>query len=146
MNFPSPSRSRKKASACALLAVAMFWFFTAATPSTAKSKEEDHSEGLIVTVPVTEQEMVQAVEGVVADGIIRGTKEYNKDEYVTGAEPAQETKAFPAWSGPGRAFYKIKKHALDPRNFRESGDSGTLAVRYVVQRADEKSTTLRIDA
>jgi len=117
-----------------------------ALPLNAKSKEEYTGQGLLVTVPVTEQQLLQAVEDVAGDGIIRGTKEYNNDEYVTGAEAAQETKAFPAWTGPGRAFYKVKNHAVDPWNFKASGDSGTLAVRYVVQHVDDKSASLRIDA
>jgi hypothetical protein len=36
--------------------------------------------------------------------------------------------------------------ALDPRNFKNSSDVGTLAVRYVVQAQGEKNTVLRIDA
>jgi polyhydroxyalkanoate synthesis regulator phasin len=36
--------------------------------------------------------------------------------------------------------------ALDPRNFKDSGDVGTLAVRYVLQPQGDKNTVLRIDA
>jgi hypothetical protein len=36
--------------------------------------------------------------------------------------------------------------AIDPRNFKDGGDVGTLAVRYVVQAQGEKNTILRIDA
>ena len=35
---------------------------------------------------------------------------------------------------------------MDPRNFKDTGDLGTLAVRYVVQPQGEKNTVLRIDA
>ena len=113
----------------------------------AKTKQaEDYGGGLNVSVPATEQELLQAVQDVVADGIIQGSKEYNKDEYVSGAEPASETRVFPKWSGPGQVFYKIKKNALDPRNFKDSGDSGVLAVRYIVQPGDGKSTLLKIEA
>lgn len=102
--------------------------------------------GLTVTVAASEAELVQAVQDVVADGIIQGSKEYNKDEYVGGAEAAADTPAFPKWTGSGRVFYKIRKNALDPRNFKEGGDSGTLAVRYVVQSGNDKSAILKIDA
>lgn len=130
-----------------LLTGALLGFALAlALPLSGNSKEESTARGLIVTVPVSEQQLLQAVEDVAGDGIIRGTREYSNDEYVSGAEAAQQTKAFPAWVGPGRAFYKLKQHALDPRNFRGSGDSGTLAVRYVVQHVDDKSASLRIDA
>jgi polyhydroxyalkanoate synthesis regulator phasin len=40
----------------------------------------------------------------------------------------------------------VRKQALDPRNFKNSGDVGTLAVRYVVQPQGDKNTVLRIDA
>ncbi len=111
-----------------------------------KSTQEAYGQGLTVGIPVTEQELVQAVQDVVADGIIQGTKEYNKDEYVAGAESVSSTPVFPRWSSPGQVFYKVRQNALDPRNFKDSGDTGTLAVRYVVQHQDEKNTILKIDA
>lgn len=119
----------------------------ATLPVHARGKSvESYGVGLSVSVPASEQELVQAVQDVVSDGIIQGSKEYNKDEYVAGAEVADSSSAFPRWTGPGQAFYKVRKNALDPRNFKDSGDSGTLAVRYVVQHGDEKNTILKIDA
>jgi hypothetical protein len=111
-----------------------------------KSTPDDYGAGLSVRVPVSEQELLQAVEDVAANGIIEGTKEYNKDDYVSGAEIADHTPAFDKWSGQGRVFYKVRKNAIDPRNFKNTNDAGTLAVRYVVQHADDKSTILKIDA
>src|SRR5208337_3418892 len=75
-----------------------------------------------------------------------GTKEYNKDEYIEGAVAATSTPVFPEWTEGGKVFYKVRKQALDPRNFKDSGDLGTLAVRYVVQPQGDKNTILRIDA
>ena len=113
----------------------------------AKSKQaEDYGGGLSVSIPATEAEVLQAVRDVVADGIIQGSKEFNKDEYIAGAEAVMETRVFPKWTGSGEVFYKIKKDALDPRNFKDSGDSGVLAVRYIVQNGDAKSTLLKIEA
>jgi hypothetical protein len=111
-----------------------------------KSSPESYGEGLNVSVPAPEKELLQAVQDVVGDGIIQGTKEYNKDQYVSGAEAADTTHAFPKWTGSGQVFYKIKKNTLDPRNFKDTSDSGTLAVRYVVQPGDAKNTLLKIDA
>ena len=105
-----------------------------------------YGEGLIVDIPLPVAEVTQAVEEVAGNGIIRGTKEYNKDEYVSGAEAAKSTPVFQEWTDPGQVFYKVRQHALDPRNFKDSGDVGTLAVRYVVQPQGEKNTVLRIDA
>ncbi len=101
--------------------------------------------GLIVNVPFPESEVAQVVHDVAQNGIIRGTKEYNKDEYVTGAAAVGSTRVFPE-KAEGQVFYKVRLKALDPRNFRDSGDVGTLAVRYLLQPQGDKNTVLRIDA
>ena len=119
----------------------------AALPLFAREKSaSDNGTGLIVNVPFPEAEVAQAVQVVVQNGIIRGTKEYNKDEYIKGANPAATTKVFPQWTEGGKAFYKVRLKALDPRNFKDSSDVGTLAVRYIVQPQGDKNTVLRIDA
>jgi len=115
----------------------------------AYSREKDvlqYGAGLIVNIPLPEPEVAQVVEEVAQNTIIRGTKEYNKDEYVAAAVEMKSTPVFPAWTDPGKVFYKVRKQALDPRNFKDSGDVGTLAVRYVVVPQGEKNTVLRIDA
>ena len=86
------------------------------------------------------------VEEVAQNTIIRGTKEYNKDEYISGAIALTSTPVFPEWQEGGKVFYKVRKQALDPRNFKDGGDVGTLAVRYVVQTQGDRNTVLRIDA
>jgi len=106
----------------------------------------DYGAGLIVNVPFTEDQVSQVVRDVVQNGIIRGTKEYNKDEYVSGARPVSSTRLFPSWTEGGQIFYKEREHALDPRNFKNSGDSGTLIVRYVLQPQGDKHTVLHINA
>ncbi len=113
------------------------------------SREKDATQygaGLIVNLPFPESEVTQVVQDVIQNGLIRGTKEYNKDEYITGAEPATSTKVFPAWTEGGKVFYKVRLKAIDPRNFKDSSDVGTLVVRYVVQPQGDKNTVLRIDA
>jgi len=40
----------------------------------------------------------------------------------------------------------VRTQAIDPRNFKDTNDVGTLAVRYVVMPQGEKNTVLRIDA
>jgi hypothetical protein len=59
---------------------------------------------------------------------------------------ATSSRVFPAWQEEGKVFYKVRAHALDPRNFKDGGDVGMLAVRYVVQAQGEKNTVLRINA
>jgi len=129
-------------------AIALVFCLLADVPYLA-AREKDaiqYGAGLIVNVPFSEAEVAQIVQEVVQNGIIRGTKEYNKDEFVSGAEAAESTRVFPAWTEGGKVFYKVRLHALDPRNFKDSGDVGTLAVRYVIQAQGEKHTVLRIDA
>ena len=119
------------------------------TGLSAAGKEKDgvqYGMGLIVNVPYPEADVAKVVEEVVQNGIIRGTKEYNKDDYISGAAAAASTRVFPEWTEGGKVFYKVRLKALDPRNFKDSNDVGTLAVRYVVQAQGEKNTVLRIDA
>jgi hypothetical protein len=133
---------------------ASFWkvgmilaFSLVALPLSAREKDAtQYGVGLIVNVPFPENEVAQVVHDVIQNGIIRGTKEYNKDEYINGAEPATSTRVFPEWTEGGKVFYKVRLKALDPRNFKDSSDVGTLAVRYVVQPQGDKNTVLRIDA
>jgi len=113
------------------------------------AREKDavqYGAGLIVNVPFPEAEVSQAVQEVVQNGIIRGSQEYAKDEYISGATQETSTRVFPAWNEGGKVFYKVRLKALDPRNFKNSNDVGTLAVRYVVQPQGDSNTVLRIDA
>jgi hypothetical protein len=141
------------AGSCTRLGVS-FWkvgiilaFSLVALPLSAREKDAtQYGAGLIVNIPFPESEVAQVVQDVIQNGIIRGTKEYNKDEYISGAEPATSTRVFAEWTEGGKVFYKIRLKALDPRNFKDSSDVGTLAVRYVVQPQGDKNTVLRIDA
>jgi hypothetical protein len=121
--------------------------FAAALPLAGREKNKlSYGEGLAVNIPAPESEVEQAVADVVQNGVIRGTKEYNKDEFVAGAKAATSSRVFPEWTEGGKVFYKVREEAIDPRNFKDSSDAGTLVVRYVVQAQGEKNTVLRIDA
>jgi hypothetical protein len=120
-----------RASVPLLFVIATFVLTAVAPLLQAREKDKlSYGEGLIVNVPFTEAEVEQVVRDVAENGIIRGTKEYNKDEYVGGAKPADSSHAFPPWTEGGKVFYKV----------------GTLAVRYVLQPQGDKNTVLRIDA
>jgi hypothetical protein len=111
-----------------------------------KKDAPQYGAGLIVNVPFPASEVAQVVQEVTQNGIIRGTKEYNKDEYVQGASADTWSHVFPTWTEGGQVFYKIRERALDPRNFKDSGDIGTLAVRYVVRPQADQHTVLIIHA
>jgi len=133
-----------------ILKIALILLFVAslaALPLSAREKDGiQYGMGLIINVPFPESEVSQVVQDVVQNGIIRGSKEYNKDEYITGATAESSVRVFPAWTEGGKVFYKVRLHALDPRNFKDSGDVGTLAVRYVVQPQGETHSVLQINA
>ena len=130
----------------AFLVIALF-LIALPLPMQARAKNVlQYGAGLIVNIPLPVDEVTQAVGDVAGNGIIRGTKEYNKDEYVTRAVAAKSTPVFAAWTDPGKVFYKVRTAAINPWNFKDSADVGTLAVRYVVQPQGEKNTVLRIDA
>lgn len=111
-----------------------------------KTRAQDYGLGFSSEIEAPESEVLEAVDDVINDGIIQGSKEYNKDKYIDKASPEESSPLFAQWSGPGKVFYKVRTQVLAPVNFKESNDEGTLAVRYVVQSKDEKRTILRIDA
>jgi hypothetical protein len=127
--------------------VRLLLIVAAALPLAAREKDKlPYGEGLIVNIPMPESQVEIVVQDVAQNGVIRGTKEYNRDEFVSGATAASTSRVFPPWTEGGKVFFKVREHAIDPRNFKDSGDVGTLVVRYVVAPQGEKNTVLRIDA
>ena len=113
-----------------------------------KRKVASEIYGLVFSTEITspESEVLKAVEAIVNNGIIQGSKEFNKDKYIENAGAAASSPMFPEWKEPGKVYYKVRTGVLAPLNFKDSKDEGTLAVRYVVQSKDESKTILRIDA
>lgn len=142
-------RNRGLARAGTRALAGLLLILAAAAPLTAGARDKEklaYGEGLIVNIALPEAEVEQVVADVAQNGLIRGTKEYNKDEFVSGAKAADSTRVFPEWNEGGKVFYKVRMQAIDPRNFKDSGDVGTLVVRYVVQPQGDKNTVLHIDA
>lgn len=129
-------------------AVVLLLLLSLAPPSHGREpkKKADYGAGLSTEISSPEEMVVQAVEAVVNDGIIQGSREYNKDKYVEKAAPATYSPLFDSWKGPGKVFYKVRTEVLAPANFKESQDQGTLAVRYIVESKGPQQTVLRIDA
>jgi len=111
-----------------------------------KVASEDYGLGFSTEIAAPESEVVNAVEAVVNNGIIQGSKEYNKDQYIESASAAASSPLFPEWKDAGKVYYKVRTGVLAPLHFKDSNDEGTLAVRYVVQRKDASKSILRIDA
>lgn len=111
-----------------------------------KERKEDFGHGFSTEVAAPQAEVIDAVQFVLNDGIIDGSKEYNKDKFIMNASPADSSPLFAPWTGPGQVFYKVREAVLAPANFYESTDEGTLAVRYVVKPKDASRSILQIDA
>jgi hypothetical protein len=103
-----------------------------------------HSLQLQVDSP--EADVLQAVQAVSEDPIVHGTYSYEKEKILMGAHTAEESRFFGKWNGPGKAFYKVDENILSPRYFEDTGDIGTITVRYIVHGAGPSTTDLRIDA
>jgi hypothetical protein len=149
--FRGCARIRSHSAARRRLAVALLpvlWLAFAVAPLGGREhkKREDYGLGFSAEIAAPESEVLQAVEAVIEDGIIQGSTEYNKDKYIAGAAAATSSPLFPEWKDAGKAFYKVRTKVLAPANFKEAGDEGTVAVRYVVHSREPNKTIVRIDA
>jgi hypothetical protein len=110
---------------------------------------KDHSSEpaqFMVRVEAPENDVMAAVEQVSQDQIVHGTYSYEKERILYGAHSAEAAKAFGTWKGSGKVFYKVANNVLAPRFFKDTGDIGTISIRYVVQSLDATGSSLRIDA
>jgi hypothetical protein len=115
-------------------------------PMAGAPRETLSTPGIIREFPVSSNEIRQAVLAVVGDKIVHGTLVFDKEPILTGAEAVDSTSLFDPWEGPGEVYFKIRKNAIAPRHFLESGDQGTIAVRYVIIPVDANRTRVKIDA
>jgi hypothetical protein len=106
----------------------------------------DHSAGLSTALPMPYEAVVEAVRAVCADGVIRGTAQYESDATLDGAKESPSSALFPPWTGSGAAFYKTRPGAIAPSHFAGSKDRGAVTVRYVVATGPDGDTRVTIDA
>ena len=114
-----------------------------ATPGWADQAEGPH---FAAELRAPEEEALQAVHEVLEDQVVHGTKMYERESTLTGAEEVASSSLFAPWQGAGKVFYKIRKDVVAPRHFAGSGDMGTIAVRYVVTSVTGQRTRVQIDA
>src|ERR1700690_4394799 len=109
---------------------------SAARPAAAQRADDKIAEaaGFVIEVRGTEADVLRAVQSVVEETVIYGTHVYDKEDTLTGAEPAKNSELFAPWHEPGQVFFK------------DSNDVGPTPIRYVVQPVNELHTRLRIDA
>jgi hypothetical protein len=115
-------------------------------PASGISRETLTTPGIVREFSASLVEIRQAVLAVAGDKIVHGTLVFDKEPILTGAEAVNSTPLFDSWEGPGEVYFKIRKNAIAPRHFMESGDQGTIAVRYVIIPVDANRTRVKIDA
>ena len=125
---------------CVLLAAICF-----GSVCLAKSHSEEPPK-LQVRVEAPPADVLQAVKQVTQDQIVHGTYSYEKERILYGAHSADAAHVFGVWKGQGTVFYKVANNVLAPRYFKDTGDIGTISVRYVVQDAGPAEAILQIDA
>ena len=136
-------RVRGRATGPRTLGVAVCLLLTAASFARTRAKA---APSFTIDVDQPFSRVVAVVEEVARSGVIHGTFEYAEEAQLEGAEFAAESRLFPAWSGGGKVFYKLRGRTLAPKHFLESNDVGTVGVRYVVEEAGANATRLVIDA
>jgi hypothetical protein len=129
------------------LLVLLLASFTPLVPGAhAKTRQQRYGAGLSVDIDHPPEQVLEVVREVAADTFIRGTSQYRDTAQIEGAIPVASCKLFKDWTEGGTVLYKIRARTLSPEHFDESGDEGTVAVRYVVQPINATSTRLKIDA
>jgi hypothetical protein len=144
---PAPSMHGLICLGFALIALAAICS-VAAKPSAAarRGQKSDLPEGFAIDLKASEADVLKAVELVTQDTILHGTQVYSREDELTEAEAASSSGYYGAWTGPGHAFYKVRKQALSPTHFKNSTDVGTITVRYIVLGVAPERTHLQIDA
>jgi hypothetical protein len=116
----------------------------AASPVAARALPDQPAEGFAIDLPNSEEDVVLAVQTVVNDHIIRGTYVYEREKILNGAVAETASTYFSPGSQEGRVFYKVRRNALAPRNFKDSSDIGVITVRYIVRPTSTGRTHLEI--
>src|SRR5271170_6572683 len=144
-------RSLNRMSGPSLAFLALIVVFTpAVTPGQAKLPlpKSDHSsdvpEGFAIDLKASEADVLKAVELVSQDTVLHGTQVYSREDELTETEAATASAYFGPWAGPGHAFYKVRKKAISPQDFKNGTDIGTIAVRYVILGVAPDRTHLQI--
>src|ERR1700689_5875410 len=110
------------------------------------NQKPDLPEGFAIDLKASEAAVLKAVEVVTQDTVLNGTQVYSREDELTEAEASTGSTYYGAWTGPGHAFYKVRKQALSPTHFKNSTDVGTITVRYIVLGVAPDRTHLQIDA
>jgi hypothetical protein len=124
----------------------LFLLVLLTSPAAFSDKAATSGEGFSMDLPNSEADVLTAVQALVDDHIIHGTYVYEREKTLNEASAETSSAYFGTWQEPGRAFYKVRRDALAPRNFKNSSDIGVITVRYIVRSVSETRTHLEIKA
>jgi hypothetical protein len=129
------------------LASALIILTVALTLTVAEAKDKQHyGAGVSASVARPYTQVLPVVKEIADDGMIRGSSQYKGTDNLDGATSAKKADGFPAWNGQGTVFYKVRSDVLAPTHFLDTGDKGTVVVRYIVEPIDADNTRVIIDA
>ena len=125
----------------------LLWIFVLfGSVSALAASQSEWDATLMAAIESPAADVEKAVQEVAADQIIHGTFSYDKEKVLYGALPEKSSSAFKGSSVPGTIFYKVAENVLAPKYFKDSGDIGTVTVRYVVKSLDARRSNVQIDA
>ena len=127
--------------ACFLMVLVLF-----GCPVAFSDKGATSGEGFSIDLSNPEADVLTAVQALVDDHIIHGTYVYEREKTLNEAAAETSSAYFGTWQEPGHVFYKVRRDALAPRNFKNSSDIGVITIRYVVRSVSENRTHLEIKA
>jgi hypothetical protein len=125
--------------------IILIFLLCGARPSFA-DKAGSTAPGFAIDLPNSEADVVSVIQSVAEDSVIRGTYVYEREKVLNGASSETSSSYFGNWTQAGKVFYKVRRDALAPRNFKDSSDIGQITVRYVVQSTSAETTHLQITA
>jgi hypothetical protein len=117
-----------------------------AFPAASRDKSDSGAEGFAIELPYAEADVTAVVQSVAADHVIRGTYIYEREKTLNDATTETSSSYFGSSKDGGHVFYKVRKDALAPRNFKNSADIGIITVRYIVRPVSPVRTRLEITA
>jgi hypothetical protein len=125
-------------------AVGLLLLILLASAPSYSDKTSIATDGFTIELPNSEADVLTAVQTVADNHIIRGTYIYEREKILNDAVSERSSAYFGSWKGEGHVFYKARRDALAPRNFKNSSDIGVITVRYVVHATSAGTTHLEI--
>jgi hypothetical protein len=139
-------QGKKPESSISLTALAVGLLFSAIFAGAALAQKPLTTPGLMREFSGSREEVREAVTNVQKDHIIHGTKVFDREPILTGAQDASSAPLFEPWTGPGEVYFKVRTDSIAPRHFLDSQDIGTIIVRYVVIPVSADRTRVKVDA